>query len=118
MPRIYPLDPGERDRVVTIQAATHTVDASTFPTATWADMATAYMAVTTLSGREQFRQGQTSAAADTRFEMPYASTMDPDTVDVPKDRRLVYRGRTYDIVAASMIARKAGIELMALSRVG
>lgn len=118
MPRAYPADPGERDRLVTIQQATQTADASSFPTVSWSTLTTCYMAMAPLSGRERVEQGQISAAADTRFEMGYRSDMDPELVDVPKTRRLAWQGRTYDIVVANLIPRRMGVELIALSRVG
>jgi hypothetical protein len=43
--------------------------------------------------------------------------MDPDLLDVPKRRRLVYKGRTYDIVAAGQIGRNEGVELLTLAKV-
>jgi SPP1 family predicted phage head-tail adaptor len=119
MARIYPVDPGERDRLVTIQTITQTKDAdSGEPTETPATLTTAWMKKSALSGREQLQQGQMSAAADTRFEMGYRPDMDPDLVDVASVRRLVYQGRIYDIVSAAQIGRCDGIELITVAKVG
>jgi ribosomal protein S5 len=41
--------------------------------------------------------------------------MDPDLVDVQKERRLVVSGRIFDIRAATTIGRRRGIELVTLA---
>jgi hypothetical protein len=43
--------------------------------------------------------------------MYYRADMDPDLVDVPKARRLVFGGRVHDIAAAQHLGRREGIEL-------
>ena len=47
--------------------------------------------------------------------MSYIASMDPELVDVPKLRRLVYQGRTYEIVHAAMIGRREGIEFLTIA---
>jgi phage head-tail adaptor, putative, SPP1 family len=111
-------DPGARDRRVTILAITDAVGPSGMPGQTAATLATCWMSRADILGRERYREGQMSAAMDTQFRMGYRTDMDPELVDVAKTRRLVYQGRTYDIVAASMVGRRAGITLQCLSRVG
>ncbi len=109
---------GARDREVTIQQVTNGLDDAQMPVETWTWLCTQFMSKTDPSGRERYVAGQLSASAETRFEMVYIEDMDPEQIDVPKSRRLVYAGRTYDITFASMIGRREGIVLMALSRVG
>lgn len=112
-----PMEPGERDRAVTLQTRP-TADArgvSGFPTETWATLVTpVWMRKEDLGGKERFTAGQLSTPATTRWEMGYRADMDPELVDVPKLRRLVYQGRPHDIVEASIIGRREGIELMTL----
>jgi head-tail adaptor len=115
-------EPGLRDRVVTIESrsATDAVDATSGePTETWTTLvANMPAAKTDVSGWERFRMDQQSARADQRWEMNYRADMDPELVDVPKLRRLVVSGRTLEIVAASEIGRREGIELLTLAASG
>lgn len=109
------MDPGERDRLVTIQQATDSTASSGEPIVTWSTLTTAFMKRIDASGRERFQAFQISAPYDTRWEMPYRADMDPDLVNVPKLRRLLYKGRCYDIVHAAVINRQDGIELSTLA---
>lgn len=114
-----PMDPGERDKKVTIEQTTESAGSSSFPVDTWTTLAAdVWMSRHDMKGSERFGAGQLSAAGDTRWEMGYRADMDPDLVDVPKVRRLNHQGRIYDIVAASMIGRKAGVEVLTLAKVG
>lgn len=51
---------------------------------------------------ERFAANQLSARVWTEWNMPYQANMDPDAIDVPKLRRLVYQGRVYDIASAHL----------------
>lgn len=116
MPRTDPIDPGERDRLVTVQQrGVDDADDVGEPVETWTTLVSAYMKRIDASGRERFQASQVSAPYDTRWEMSYRADMDPDLVDVPKLRRLSYKGRYYDIVHAALINRQDGIELSTLA---
>lgn len=106
---------GERDRLVTIQAVTQGTGTSRFPTETPSDLFTAWASMTPLTGRERFTGAQISAPFDTQWQLPYREDVDPDLVNVAKSRRLVYRQRVYDIVAAMVVGRRDAIELVTLS---
>lgn len=67
-----------------------------------------------LRGWERQTANQTVAGYDQRWEINYRADMDPDLLDVPKLRRIVYGGRTLDIVSANQIGRRRGIELFTL----
>lgn len=115
------MEPGQRDRRVTIQQrpAADASETSGFPVdGPWTTLVSCDMAKFDVGGRERFQSAQTSAAYDTRWEMEYRADMDPELVDVAKLRRLVYAGRTYDIVAASQIGRRDGVEITTLAKVG
>jgi head-tail adaptor len=75
-------------------------------------------AITARETRERFTGDQEVAAAETMWVMPYRADMDPELVDVPAVRRLVYHGRTYDIRSASPSGWQREIELTTLARVG
>jgi hypothetical protein len=111
---------GRRDRWVTIEGLpdeTDTQGRSGFPSEAWSPLVEHVTAMKQdVGGRERFVDNQLSTAYDTRWEIAYRPDMDPELVDVTKRRRLVYLGRTYDIVAAIMIGRREGIELLTLSR--
>jgi len=109
---------GQRDKSVTIQqrpAADASVT-SGFPVESWTTLATGvFMARLELRADERFTVSQESAAAEASWHMGYRADMDPELVDVPKRRRLVYRGKVFDSVSASMIGPRRGIELMTLA---
>lgn len=110
------LEPGERDRIVTIQQLTEGVDDSGAPLETWTTLVSTMPAAKyDIHGREMFHANQLSARYDTRWEMNWRTDMDPDTIDVPKKRRLLYKGRAHDIVSASEIGRRDGLELLTLA---
>lgn len=116
MPRVYPIDPGERDRLVVIQQrGVDDADAVGEPVETWTTLVSAYMRRIDVEGRERFQADQISAPYDTRWEMGYRADMDPDLLDITKVRRLKYKGRYYDIVHAALINRQDGIELSTLA---
>lgn len=101
---------GERDKLVTIQAGTPGTAGSGIPTITWNPTALAqvWMAKREVSGSERLAAAQLSASVDSEWEMPYQANMDPELVDVPKTRRLLYKGRKYDITRAILMERAEG----------
>lgn len=112
------VDPGERPYMVTIEqrSAADAVDASGAPVETWSTLVANMPASKgNMTTREQFESHQVSASADTRFVINYRLDMDPDLVDVTKVRRIVHRDRIYDIVGASQIGYREGIELKTLT---
>lgn len=112
---------GHRRCRVTIEQrpAADAVDASYTPVdGPWTTLAKEWMAQETVGGEEQFRARQMSASYDTRWHMTYRKDMDPNLVNVPKLRRLVYSGRVYDVLVATMNGRRDGIELTTLAKVG
>ena len=113
--RQVPLESGELDRRITIQQRAEGLGSSGFPEPVWTDLATVYASKQDATATERFAANQQAAARfDSRWETPYRTDIDPDIVDVPKNRRVVYRGRTYDIVSASMIGMRQGVELMTI----
>jgi len=113
------MEPGDRDRYVLIEQQTEgTGSTSGFPVDTWTPLASCWMSKQDVTGRERFAINQLSAPFDTRWEMNYRPDMDPELVDVPKTRRLVYQNRTYDIVMASQSERREGVEVLTLAREG
>jgi head-tail adaptor len=113
---VGPVEPGKRDRAVTIQQLAESQGGSGFPKPTWSTLASpVWMEKRPVGGQERFDADQTTARYDTRWILGWRTDMDPDTVDVPKKRRLSYGGRFHDIVVASEIGRRDGIELLTLT---
>lgn len=109
------LTKGALDKAVTIQQLTESVGASGLPVETWTTLyPQAWMSRKSISGRERFAANQLSSPAAMQWEMPYAEDMDPDLLNVPKTRRLLYLGTVYDIVSADHKGRKDSIELLTL----
>ena len=113
---------GRRDWFVTIEqrSATDTPDASSGePAETWTELISGMPAAREdAKGTERFAANQMSAPFDARWEINYRADMDPALVDVPELRRLVYENRVHDIVAASEMGRRRGIELWTLASSG
>lgn len=112
-----PLAAGARDYLVTIEQMTPGTGPSGFPTETWTPLAQVWMGRMPIWAYEQQQGAQLSAHADHRWVLPWRADMDPDTVAVPKVRRLVYQGRVFDIAAATLIGRRVGIELKTIAKV-
>ena len=113
------LHAGRRDRLVRIEqrSAADAVDGEGAPVdAEWTTLVEHMpVAQSVPQGSERLQQVQLSARYDARWEINYRSDMDPDLVNVPKLRRLVFLGRVHDITAAAVIGRRAGIELFTVA---
>jgi SPP1 family predicted phage head-tail adaptor len=110
---------GQRDVLVTIEGLTEGAAASGLPTETFAELGSpVWMHKRQASGNERFGADQWSASATTVWEMPYRCDMDPDLVDVAKQRRLTYKGRVYNIVGAALLRRGGPIQITTLAKVG
>jgi SPP1 family predicted phage head-tail adaptor len=106
-----PIGAGARDRWVTIQARPDDSTASSgFPIdGPWTDLATVAMAREDMDARELTRAHQEQAMMTVRWETAYRTDCDPDRIDLPKLRRLVYRDRVYDVLTASAVGRRQAI---------
>ncbi len=107
---------GQRRRLVLIQQAVESAGASGFPVTTWTTLASDWMSRRDTRADERYAKDQPTSFTETSWNMPYRADMDPELVDVPRLRRLVYEGRTYDIRSASPIGWKQAIELVTLAQ--
>ena len=114
------LSSGRRDRLITIEErpVTDAVDSEFAPVdGPWTTLVDNLPAAKEeSSGRERFVANQVSAPYDTRWEINYRPDMDPDLLDVTKLRRLIFNSRIHDIVYASEVGRRRGVELYTLAR--
>lgn len=109
------LNAGTLDREVTIEQL-QTEGAPGYPVESWVTLeAGVWMSKQDIRGNERFRASQLSANFDTRWQLQWRDDMDPNVIDVPKTRRLVFAGRTYDITAAMEIGRQEGVELLTIA---
>ena len=96
--------PGQRRRLVTIQALTDSKGPSGRPVESWADLTRAWMQREEVSlgpdQSEHFSMNKLVSRSDVLWRMDAQASMDPESVNVTKTRRLVYSGRVYDIVRA------------------
>ncbi len=99
---------GAREALVTIEGLTESVGDSGYPIESFAPLGPAVwmerISGTSLrAGDEIFTANQFVPKVVTTWVMPYRPDMDPDAVNVLKERRLVFLGRTHDIVEATLI---------------
>lgn len=87
-----PLDPGKLDRRVTVQARTSTRDAEGSAVDAFATEATIWAQKVQTTGSEARRAGSLRAETDLVLRIRYRSTL-------TEQHRLVFEGRTYDIVS-------------------
>jgi head-tail adaptor len=110
---------GKRDRRIALVPLVDTTDTSGFPLAEdGTPTITLWVSKEDISGRERLLMDQESAPYDSRFVLPFADAYNPNTVDVAKVFALEYAGRRYDIVNASEIGRRDGVEMLTLARQG
>jgi SPP1 family predicted phage head-tail adaptor len=103
---------GPLDRRITLQRATFAQDATGQHIATWATLATVWVAKRDLSDSERVAAAEVSAEITTRFHIRWDSSW----ADLnPKDRA-VFEGRTYDIWGVKEIGRREGLEITAAAR--
>lgn len=108
---------GVRDRAVTIEQKSELTGGG-FPGDEWTTLTeTVYMSRVDLRADERYASAQDSAFTETQWQGPYDPNMDPEVIDVAAQRRLVYRGRIYNIRSASIMERRLGIEYMTLAAV-
>lgn len=113
---------GKRDKRITVQQLTETHGTAGEPIESWSTLCTLWANAEVVDAPERFTEGmlmdQITARAWIKFTVPYRVDMDPLRVDVPKRRRVMFLARVYDVAAAALIGRQAGVELLTLSKVG
>jgi SPP1 family predicted phage head-tail adaptor len=102
---------GSLDRRVTLQAKTSGRDDFGADTESWAPLATVWAQKLDVTGRERLAGGQVQAEMDARFRVRWRGDVSAAAT------RLVYAGRTYDILAIAELGRREGLELSCRVRV-
>lgn len=99
-------------RVIVLAKGPGDTDSSGFPIDTWVELVANYPArKRVLSTAETWRAGRESAATLCIYEIRYRADMDPDVLDLPASRRIVDRGKTYDVVGAEANGRHDAVVL-------
>jgi hypothetical protein len=111
---------GVRDRFVSIEGIRElTVGESGFPGEDWRELECTWMSREDVFGTERFNQpDQEIASGQTRWVCAYRPCLDPEQFDLAHTRRLVYKGRTYDILHAVPLGRERLISMLTLARTG
>jgi SPP1 family predicted phage head-tail adaptor len=107
------MKPERFDRTITLERFTFTTDeGSGEQVLTWSTLATVQASKKDVSDSERVASAEVAAEIGTRFQIRWDSSV----ADLnPKDR-LVYDGRTYEIVAVKELGRRDGLEISANAR--
>ena len=101
------MDPSNLDRRITIQEPVVSKDGYGEDVVTgWTPVATVWAQVIPVSGREYFDAAAIRAEKTTRFRIRWRS-------GVTEAMRIVYDGRSYDILGIVEIGRREGLEIRA-----
>jgi SPP1 family predicted phage head-tail adaptor len=113
-------DAGRREYHILIQQLSEGQAESNFPTEEWTKLTTVWAARSYVTLDEVAKADQLSASTVTEWDIPYSPSMDPDRIDVAKKRRIVYLGKTYDVLSGRVNDRGVGrsIILSTLAKVG
>ncbi len=103
---------GKMDRRITLERFVTSVDQHNEPVLLWSALATRAASYEPISDGERFRAGETAATASARFVIRHSSTVAGLN---PKDR-LIFDGRTWQILHVKEIGRREGIEISATVR--
>lgn len=105
-----------------IQQKTEEKGPSGRPVETWSDLGCAWMeredAALTPDRAEHYSTNKLVARSDVRWRMLAQANMDPETINLPSERRLVYGSRIYDIVSATPGGQSGILELVTIANVG
>lgn len=113
---------GKRIYPITVQQRTVGKDEDDAPIEAWTTLRQVMASKEDMplnDSREQFQGVQLAARMETAWGLPYNADMDPDLVDVAAERRLLHRGRVYDITRGTLEREGGrGIVLYAIASVG
>lgn len=111
---------GQRDALILIEKLSESQGDSNFPTESWVQAVQVWASRDYVTLDERVQSSQLMASAVVRFEVPYSYDIDPDVFDVPNKRRVNFKNRIYNIIAAEMRPRSEGrsIVLTTQAKVG
>lgn len=110
------IEAGRRDKHIALEQVIDENANSNFPTERWVNLSSAWASREYVTLDERTEGSQLIASATSRWTIPYMESMDPDRIDVPKKRRLVYLGRVYPILAAELLSRQDGLAIVLVTK--
>lgn len=106
------LDAGKLDRKIDLLRATYATDDANESIATWHVLANRSASATAVSDGEKLRASELGATLSMRFKVRW----DTSIADLDPTDRVLYNGRTYDIVGVKEIGRREYFEITAAAR--
>ena len=103
---------GAMDRRITLERFAETRDEYNEPVRAWSPLATRWASYEPLSDGERFRASETAANASARFVIRWSTAV----ADLNPRDRLVFEGKTFDIVHVKEVGRRKGLEITAAAR--
>ena len=103
---------GARDRLITLQQKTYTLDGFGGEIVTWVTIGQRWASSLPVNDSEAFRNSEATATITHRFQILWDAT----AALVDPTYRLLFDNRTYDIAAVKEIGRRDGIEISATAR--
>jgi head-tail adaptor len=109
---------GWRTVRVTLEGMTSTTGESGFPVETFTALGDVWAYRAAGTATELLAAAQLAERIAYEWRIPFRADCDPDVVDVPRLRRLVWAGRVHDVVEAGRIdGRKLEIRLVTREKV-
>jgi len=106
---------GKLDRRIRLESATTTRGLDGHPVRTWSLLREVWAELRPIRGQEGFPAQQFAAKAEVTFRIRYTYGLDP-LPNPSEDMRIVYEGRSYDIVSVTEIGRREGLDITATAR--
>lgn len=103
------MEAGNLDRRIAIERYSLTRNADNEPEEAWAEIGKRWASKKDVSDGEKLRAAEVGAMVTTRFQVRWDSL----TLTLTAADRLVYDGKTYDIVGTKELGRREGIEITA-----
>ena len=106
------MDVGTFDQRLVLQVANVTTDAFNEPIYTWVTLTTVWGMATPISDAERSRSNEIYATASYRFQIRYSSIV----ANIDAKDRVIWDGRTWDIIGVKAIGRDDRLELTGAAR--
>jgi SPP1 family predicted phage head-tail adaptor len=103
------MDAGKLDRRITIQGVSLADDGYGGQVETWSTVATPWAQFLPGGGNEKFASAQVYAETQARFRIRWRAGITPTN-------RVVFDGKTWDVLAVDEIGRREGLELRVKAR--
>jgi SPP1 family predicted phage head-tail adaptor len=103
---------GERDRLITLQQKTYTLDGFGGEVITWTTIGQRWASSMPVKDGERFGNQEAIATITHRFRISW----DQAAAQVDPTYRVLFDNRLYDVVAVKEIGRREGIEISATAR--